>query len=121
MPFELYKVAHLFGLFLVFSSTGALALHVAQGGTRADLQRGLVFGTHGIGLLIVLISGFGMLGKLGLMAAFPGWAVGKLVLWLIVGGIVAVPLRAPASARPLWFVLPTLGAIGGWLALSKPF
>lgn len=122
MPFEVYKLLHLIGLFLIFVSLGGLLLHVAQGGTRQSLgNRQLVFATHGFGLLLVLVSGFGMLAKLGIMANMPGWVWAKIVVWILIGGVVALPLRVQASAKPLWLLLPLLGGLAAWLAIFKPF
>lgn len=122
MSLLFYKVLHIVGLILVFSSVGGMALHAAQGGTRATMtSRGLVFGTHGIGLLLVFVSGFGMLAKLGMTSGIPGWAVAKIGVWVVLGGVVALPLRWPALARPLWLAAPVLGGVAAWLALYKPF
>lgn len=117
-----YKVLHLLGLFLLFGSLGGVALVAVQGGTKQSLQgRRLVYATHGIGLLLVLVSGFGMLARLGITSGLPGWVWAKLVIWLLVAASITLPLRARATAVPAWFVLPLLGAVGGWLALNKPF
>jgi hypothetical protein len=123
MPAEFYKVLHIVGLVMVFVSLGAMALHAVNGGTRASNQaRGLVAGTHGIGLLVILVSGFGMAGKLGLMAGgMPGWILAKLGVWLLVGGLLAVLMRMPQAARAVWFLLPVLGGLAAWLAIYKPF
>lgn len=121
MSYPVYKLLHLVGLFLVFTSMGGLVLHAAQGGSRHGLARGLVFGTHGIGLLLLLVSGFGMLARLGMTSNIPGWAWAKVVVWLVIGGLAALPLRVPALARPLWVVVPILGTLAAWLALFEPF
>jgi hypothetical protein len=119
---EFYKVLHIVGLVAVWMALGGATLHAANGGNRASNKaRGLVAGTHGIGLLLMLVGGFGMLAKLQLMGAMPGWVVAKLVLWLLVGGALVLPMRMPALARPLWFALPVVAGLGAWLALYKPF
>lgn len=121
LSLQVYKLAHLLGLFLVFTSLGGLVLHAMNGGDRESNQRrGLVFATHGIGLLLVLVSGFGMLARLGIHGV-PGWAAVKLVIWLVIGGLVALPQRVPAASRFVWFLAPALALVAGWLALYKPF
>ena len=72
-------------------------------------------------LFAMLLGGFGMLAKLGMTGGLPGWAIAKVVLWLFVGGLLAVPLRMPQFAKPLWFLLPVVGGLGAWLAITKPF
>ena len=53
-----YKVVHIFGVLLLFVALGA----ALGDGSR----RRLASMTHGIGLLIVLIAGFGALARLGI-------------------------------------------------------
>lgn len=118
MSYEFYKGLHLVGLFLLFASLGGLSIHVVNGGDKASNQaRGLLAGTHGVGLLLALIAGFGMLAKHSLSMSEP-WVIGKIVLWLILGAAVAVPYRKPELAKPLFVALPALGAIGAYLALT---
>lgn len=116
-----YKVLHLLGLFLLFVSLGGVALVAVQGGTKQSLiGRRLVYATHGFGLLLVLVSGFGMLARLGITSGLPGWVWAKLAIWILVAASITLPLRMRSVAVPAWFVLPTLGAVAGWLALFKP-
>ncbi|MDP2310709.1 MAG: hypothetical protein Q8P18_32125 [Pseudomonadota bacterium] len=122
MPYEVYKILHIIGLVAIWASLGGTEVHVLNGGTRATNKvRTLVSATHGVGLMLMLVGGFGMLARLGLTSDMPGWVMAKIVLWLVVGGLLAVPLRIPALARPLWFAMPFFAALGAWLALTKPF
>ncbi len=120
MSYEFYKVLHLIGLFSVWAALGAVALHAMNGGTRAsNAARGLIAGTHGFGLVAILVAGFGMLAKHKI--PMDGWVGGKLALWLVMGALLALPMRKPELAKPMWFALPILGGIGAWLAIYKPF
>ena len=121
MPYEFYKVLHLVGVFTVIMSLGGMCLHVASGGTREFSGRKLAAITHGIGLLITLVAGFGLLAKLGLMAALPGWAIAKLVIWLILGGLPALIYRQAKLAKLFWILILAFGAINAYLAIYKPF
>jgi hypothetical protein len=47
--------------------------------------------------------------------------MGKIVIWLVLGVLIAVVGRAPAMAKPLWWVTIALAAIAAYLALNKPF
>jgi len=76
---------------------------------------------HGIGLLIVLIAGFGMLAKLNLMGSFPGWAVGKLVIWLALGALPAPIYRMGKKSMMFAPITVLLGALAAFFAIYKPF
>ncbi len=66
MSYEFYQTLHVLGLFLLFSSLGAAALHAMNGGTKeSNPSRKWVAITHGVGLLFVLVAGFGLLAKSG--------------------------------------------------------
>jgi hypothetical protein len=109
-----YKVVHILGVLLVFVAFGAA---LGEGSRRK-----LASLTHGIGLLIVLIAGFGAMARLGISGpgSWPLWIWLKLVIWLVLGAAMIVAKRSPAAARALWWALPLLGAAAAYLALFKP-
>lgn len=115
----LFKVLHLLGVFLLFAALGGLVLRAYAGQTARDRAAKLAAITHGLALVILLVTGFGMLGMLKL--GVPGWAWVKLGVWLAMGALVAVIRRSPSSAGWLWWLLPALGLVAAWLALYKPF
>lgn len=115
-----YKILHIAGVVWAFAAIGAVAIHAKNGGDKAsNTSRGLVGASHGIALLLIVVSGFGMIAKYGY--GFPGWVVAKIGLWLVIGGLLVVPYKAPQSAKAVWMLIPILGAIATWLALAKPF
>ncbi len=121
MPYEFYKILHIIGLVSIWAALGGTEVHVLNGGTRATNKvRSLVAATHGIGLVLMLVGGFGMLARLGMTSGMPGWVIAKIVLWLLVGALLALPMRKPELAKPLWFAMPLLAGLGAWLALMKP-
>ena len=107
---------HFLGVFLVFSGLGAVAL-VTDEESRA---RKLGSMAHGIGLLIVLATGIYLLVGFGMGTGMPGWVWGKIVIWLLLGAVVAAFRRAPDLRIPLFFLLPVLGAVAAWLAVAQP-
>lgn len=122
MPYAIYKVLHLlgaFGLFVALAAMCAQAMVAAP--ESAPVRRRSLSILHGVGAVLLLVSGFGMLATLGLSGAMPGWAWAKVILWLILGAAVMVPARRPQSARWLLWILPLLGAVAAWLAIAKPF
>lgn len=120
---NVYKLVHILGILLVFSSFGALVLHALNGGTKAtNGGRRLVTISYGIGLFLILLGGFGMLARLGIVqGGLPGWIWLKLVLWVAIGGLLALPYRLPDASRALWLLGPALGMLAAWAGLYKPF
>ncbi len=124
ISYQAYKVIHLIGIFLALAALAGVALAVANGATKqANPARRLLSVSHGLGLLVVLVGGFGLLARLGAIhgAAFPGWVWAKLAIWVAIGGLVAVPYRRPDLARLVFISLPVLGGLAAWLAIYKPF
>ena len=119
MSLLFYKILHILGLLLAFAALGALTFEAHVGRAENKEGRRLTGIAHGAGLLLLLVSGFGMLARLG--GGFPGWVIAKIVIWLVIGGIIALIRRQPRWAGFLWFALPVLGTFAGYLALYKPF
>ena len=121
LSYEVYKIVHILGLVGVFAALGGLTLHALNGGSREDNpSRRLLVATHGVSLVLMLVAGMGMLARKGIMTDLPSWVWIKFLLWGVLGGLVSVVLRKPALAKPIWFLLPVLGAAGAWIALYKP-
>ena len=122
-----YKTIHAFSGLLLLFAMGGLVLRAleanASGNSAAEKTPARKLGviTHGVALLLLLVSGFGALAKLGIMANLPGWAWAKIVIWVIFGGIIALVHKKPNLLKPLWFLLPLLAGVSAWLALYKPF
>lgn len=122
IPYEAYKLAHYFGIFMLMIALGALSLHAINGGDKAsNTARKLVAISHGVALFLVLLGGFGMLARLGLTSGLPVWVWIKLGIWLLLGALLVIPYRVPKLARPLWFFLPLLGIAAAAVAIYKPF
>lgn len=123
-PRDFYEVVHLIGIAMLFVAIGGVAVHAANGGTKADSRtRSLVGSVHGVGALLILVGGFGMLARIGFQhgANFPGWLWVKLIVWTILSAVVLLPYRKPALARPFFVLLPLLAGVAVYMALYKPF
>ncbi|HEX2164693.1 MAG TPA: hypothetical protein VHM02_12150 [Thermoanaerobaculia bacterium] len=122
MSLAAYKVLHLLSAFLLFAALGGLTVHAIAG--RGDRERGkkLAAATHGIALVLLLVTGFGALARLALSnpADWPGWVWAKVVVWLALGAALAAR-RFPGAAGLFWWLWPVLGGVAAWLALYKPF
>lgn len=119
MTYEFYKTLHLLGLSLVLVSLGGIAVHAINGGTKANnaFRKNAAI-AHGVGLLLLLVAGFGMLAKLGIHG-LPLWVGGKLLIWLLLGSFVALAYKQN-RARKVWLALPVLVVLATVLAQLKP-
>lgn len=103
---------------------GGAALSAMSVGLRAsDPGRKWVAITHGVGLLIALVGGFGLLARLGIShgADWPLWVWLKLGIWLVLGAMTALIGRNPRHARLFWALIPVLAVCAAYLAINKPF
>ncbi len=118
MPLEFYRILHLVGIFILLFSLGGACLHMMNGGTRNFPHRKWIAMSHGIALLLILVAGFGMLAKLGLMASMPAWVFAKLAIWLVLGGIPALVYRKPQWAKGFWFGILVLACVAAALGVA---
>jgi hypothetical protein len=123
LPRDLYEIIHIIGIAMLFVSIGGVAVHAANGGNKANTStRGLVAAMFGLGSFLILLGGFGMMARLGLVRGMPpGWLGVKMVIWLVLSAIVLLPYRKPALARPFLVILPLLAGVAVYMALYKPF
>lgn len=124
IPYAVYKVAHYLGLFALFVTlSAALARSAALPPGTEDPWRKRLSALHGISMLVVLIAGFGLMARLGIMhgALFPGWIWAKLVLWALLGALLGLAIRRSRWTGPALVILPFVAALAGFLALIKPF
>lgn len=121
MSYLAYKLLHVLGALLVLAAAGGVAVHAAAGGRREDNDlRGVLASMHGVGLVLSVVTGFGLLATLG-AGMPPPWAWAKLVIWLFFGAALTLPYRNTSLARALVVALPLLAAIASYLAMYKPF
>ena len=120
---QVYNIVHIVGIILLMSALGGTAAR-AMAGVPADSRRGrrLLGILHGLGAFLILLGGFGMLARLGVMhgAGFPGWVWVKLVVWVLLGLALVAVYRRPALARPVLLALPILGGLAAYMAIYKP-
>ncbi len=120
LGYSLLQLVHWLGIILVVLAFGGVILFTLSGGQKVNAPRKMIAITHGVGLLLALIGGFGMAGRSGIGFPFPGWLWCKLVIWLALGGLLGVAYRRPA-AKILWFGVPFLVLLAGFMALVRPF
>lgn len=123
---EFYRVLHLFGIFLLFCTLGGLTMLAWQTrGAQAVKEevtaaRKRLVMVHGLALIVILVAGFGLMAKLGMMKGWPTWIYGKLAIWVVLGAA-ATAVRKLADHGKLWIVLlPVFGAVAAYLAILHP-
>ncbi|PJZ81633.1 hypothetical protein CH359_06545 [Leptospira meyeri] len=123
MSYEAYKLIHIFGMFLLFLSLGGITLYTINGGKKSENKFKAVAAIfHGVGLLLLLVAGFGLMKFRGIShSALPVWVILKIVIWLAFGGLMAPAYKSPKLAKILWFVFPVLGLCSAYLAFYQPF
>ena len=119
---QLYNLVHIVGIVLVVSAlAGAAVLALAHGRDESRSLRRLFAILHGVGALLVLLGGFGMLARLGIVqGGFPGWIWVKLVIWALLAAALFLPYRRPSLGRALVLALPVLVGVAAYMALYKP-
>ncbi len=122
MPYEAYKIMHYLGIFLTLTAIAGVVFHVGQGGSKEDNAWRKFLGIqHGVGLLLVLVAGFGLLARLGLTSGLPGWIYVKLLIWFILGAF--LPLAYKFNRKPMlvWYKSIALAMIAATFAVYKFF
>lgn len=120
MSFEFYKIMHLLGIYMLFFGFGGVLLLAYSGHGFSGRKKLLAFISHGLGLLLMLISGFGMAARLGYMGALPTWIYYKLAIWLLLGVVISVLKRKGTIGWPLFVLLLGLGVSSAYLGIFKP-
>jgi len=110
MDYTTYKIIHL---------VGVAALALGLGGMMAGGSNRKIFSIlQGLALLVMLVSGFGLLARLHL--GFPHFAMVKTVLWVVIGVMPMAlrRLRVPLAGGIV--ISLTLVGILAWLGVVKP-
>ncbi len=110
MDYNTYKIIHLIGISVLGLGVGGM---MAGGANRKPFAI-----CQGVGLLVMLVSGFGLLAKLKL--GYPPFAIVKTVLWLVIGMLPLLfrKLKLPIGVSII--ISLTLVGIMAWLGVVKP-
>ena len=103
-----YQVLHIVGISMVFLGYGALLARSMAAPENVSIRK-LGSITSGIGLLLILVAGFGLIPKLG-HSYTETWILVKLIIWLLLGGLIVLINRKPQLAMLLWCLLIALSA-----------
>lgn len=120
LSYEIYKFIHLIGLALLAFCLGAFCLQMLSGRSRDFTHRKLLTIGHGVALTLMLVAGFGMMARLGIVGTWPKWIVIKVAVFLILGGIIAIMRRKPEWNKWLGAVVIALIGVAAYSAIFKP-
>ena len=120
MSYTFYKVMHIAGLLMVFMALGGLLIEAMSGKDQGKGMRRWAMISHGIGLLLVFVAGFGLMARIGLMGSWPTWIYVKIGIWTVLGGITPLIMRKREWSKGLWVIILALGISGAYSATSKP-
>lgn len=104
-----YQVLHIVGISMVYLGYGALLARSMAAPENVPVRK-LGSITSGIGLLFILVAGFGLVAKLGYNYT-DTWILVKFAIWLLLGFLIVLINRKPQLAMLLWCLLIALGAI----------
>ena len=124
MPYTTYKFLHILGILAVFLAWGGLAIYRFSGEKKlgpSKITFRMIMLTHGIGLVLALVAGFGLLARLGIHGPWPLWVSLKLGLWVALGAGVILPKRFPEHLRLWWLSLIAVASLAIYLVIYKPF
>lgn len=113
MSYETYKILHLIGLVVLFISLGALAYVPPE-------RRKPLMALHGLASIIMLVTGFGLLARLGMARDMGTWVYIKILIWLVLGATPIILKKKPALAMPVLLGSIALGTMAAYLAIMKP-
>ena len=121
MSYEFYKILHITGLILTFFGlAGVLFVGMSKGEFKGSVKK-WAFITHGTGLLLIFVSGFGLAARLGLVRGLPNWIYAKLAIWVLLGLAISLVKRKHQIGWPLIILLVGLGTTAATIAITKPF
>jgi hypothetical protein len=116
MSYQFYKMLHVLGIMLLFFGFGGVLIPHLSGYKLAGKAKMMAFVTHGVGMLLLLVAGFGLLAKLGL-DGIPGWIIIKLVVWFLLGIGIALARRKPSFLS--FMILLALAMVAPYVAIFK--
>lgn len=106
----IYKYIHYLGIFFLLTGFGGLIFAEKEKLKLATIS-------HGVGLLLILLGGFGMQARTHI--GFPAWFTVKLVIWLVLGALVVAMKKQLMPPAASWLLVIVLSAVAAWLGLDN--
>ena len=106
-----YHFLHLVGVLLLFVGFGGIA-----GGDNASRRKAMMY--HGLGLVVLLVSGFGSLAKTPFPYTAP-WVLIMYATWLALGALPILAKRGVLPAKWVVKIALLLGFIAAYCGYFK--
>jgi hypothetical protein len=103
MSAPFYLVVHLTGVILLFIGLGSALM------PEDTPQRKVGLRFHGLGLVLLLVGGFGLVAKL--KTGFDWWVIVKLVLWFGFGAMPIIGKRGLLPTPLAWTIAVVCGIV----------
>ena len=104
VPYEIYKIMHLLGVFMVLAALFGWTINYYNGGEKQNPAKKILGITHGIGLVLILIGGFGLLARIN-QSVLQLWVSLKLSIWFIFGFYTLLLHKRILKPNVSWFVI----------------
>lgn len=121
MTFETFKILHLAGFIFLFFGLGGLLSAAYSGVSLSKAARILNLSLHGLGILLIIVSGFGMLRASGHSGPPPTWITSKLLIWIYFAASVLIIKFRGKLGIPLTIAFMIAGIAATGLGVLKSF
>jgi hypothetical protein len=124
ISYSVYKLIHILGICGVVMGLGAAfaASRVSvslSGDQKPAITRKIIAITHGLGLFLVLLGGFGMLARLQMHWPLPWWVIVKIIVWVGLGAWLTVTYKSASKGVAAWLGGLSLVALAIFVVLAK--
>ena len=120
MTYQVYTIIHLIGAFCVIFALGGSLVQAINGGVKKHSFCRALGITHGVGLLLLFIAGFGLITKLGYVP-IPIWVWIKILIWGFYAIVSSLAFSRQKISVLLWVITLVLFICVIILAKTKPF
>ena len=121
MAYEVYKIIHVLGIMILFLSLGGLFFTAFNKVTLEKKQKRPWLIMHGVSMFLILLGGFGLLARIGVIGGFPTWVWLKLAIWAFYGALIFLLIKKPAVSKLAYIMTLILGFAAAFIANYKPF
>ena len=119
MSYQIYLTFHLIGAFSVIFALGGSLLQAINNGDKNYGFKKVIGVIHGVGLLLLIVAGFGLIAKQGYIP-FPIWVWIKLVIWVFYAVVSGLAFRNRGKSKLLWGISLILFIVVIILVKFKP-
>lgn len=120
MSSEFYKLFHIVGFLMALSGlVGLWGIYSCGTAPSKNRRVGLAL-IHGVGMALLVVTGFGRASQLGIASHLPLWIYLKIVIWLALGASMTLAKRKANWGVGLVLGWIALGGLAAFIALYKP-